>query len=61
MGKRGSCVYGPDLSEHEGQAAKIAAEGMKSVKGQQSVSEADKADGPAVSNSELNHFKPSKA
>jgi hypothetical protein len=60
MGKK-SCIYGPDLSEHEAEGAAIAKEGMKSMKSLKSPSEADKSDGPDTSKSELEHFKPSKA
>lgn len=61
MANRKSCVYGPDLSEHESEGARIAATALKSVKGLGATDEAAKSDGPDVSKSELEKFKPSKA
>jgi len=46
-------IYGPDLSEHEAEAAAIAKSGMKCMQSNQSTSEAEKCDGDDASKNGL--------
>ena len=50
-------IYGPDLSEHESEAARIAETGLKCMKGGQSTSEEEKSDGPDTSRNNLEKLK----
>lgn len=52
-----SNTYGPDLSEHETEAAKIATVGLRSIKGDRATSECEKADGPDTSRNGLEKLK----
>ena len=59
MGKKCS-IYGPDLAEHEAEAAAIAKSGLKCMKGTGRTDEAAQSEGDAVSKSELEKFHPNK-
>jgi len=53
-------IYGPDLSEHEAEAAQIAAKGLKSMKGHRATDEAEESEGPTASKNGLEQLHPSK-
>ena len=59
MSKKSCDIYGPDLTEHEGQAKQIAELGLKCMKGVGATDKDEKSDGEEVSKSGLEKFKPS--
>jgi len=61
VAKKSCDIYGPDLTEHEAEAAAIAKSGLKCMKGTGATDEAAQSEGDAVSKSELEKFHPNKA
>jgi hypothetical protein len=57
--KKSCSIYGPDLSEHEAEGARIAKQGMKCMEGDGGKGSAPMPPESDTSKSELEKFKPS--